>query len=267
MKDHLLSLVGELHPATYRRNIAREYLQARILAGMQRAGAMIPLAFHGGTALRFLHGIPRWSEDLDFTLEHTREAYDFRTLLSSLAAGLGREGYQIQVQVNDQKTVNSAFLRFPGLPQELGFSHRRQEILKIKIEVDTRPPAGAGLETTVVRRQAILHLQHHDRSSLLAGKLHALLQRPYLKGRDVFDLIWYLSDPGWPAPNLVMLNNALRQSGHAGSDLTLSTWRGTVRERVSALDWAKVRADVSPFIEASFDIDLLTREVLLSLLH
>jgi hypothetical protein len=50
-------------------NLAREYLQARTLLALQQAGAMIPMAFQGGTALRFLFGLPRFSEDLDFALE------------------------------------------------------------------------------------------------------------------------------------------------------------------------------------------------------
>ena len=82
-------------------------------------------------------------------------------------------------------------------------------MLMVKVEVDTKPPAGAVVTTSVVRRHIMLHIQHHDRASLLAGKLHAVLQRPYLKGRDVYDTLWYLSDPTWPAPNFTMLNNAL----------------------------------------------------------
>jgi len=76
-----------------------------------------------------------------------------------------------------------------------------------------RKAANAVLATTVIRRHVVLQLQHHDRASLLAGKLHAILQRPYLKGRDLYDLAWYLSDREWPAPNLEYLNNALLQTG------------------------------------------------------
>jgi hypothetical protein len=88
--------------------------------------------------------------------------------------------------------------------------------LAVKIEVDTHPPQGAGLETSLVRLHVLLNLNHHDKASLLAGKLHDLLQRPYLKGRDLYDLIWYLSARDWPAPNLTLLNNALTQTGWAG---------------------------------------------------
>ena len=66
----------------------------------------------------------------------------------------------------------------------------------------------------------MLRLFHHDRASLLAGKLHAILKRPYTKGRDLYDLIWYLSDPDWPLPNLTLLNSALRQTDRDSEELT-----------------------------------------------
>jgi hypothetical protein len=139
-------------------------------------------------------------------------------------------------------------------------------VLAVKVEVDTRPPAGADLATTVIRRHVLLHLQHHDRATLLAGKLHALLQRDYVKGRDLYDLVWYLSDPDWPPPNLTLLNNALQQTGWTGALLTRANWRAVVREHVAGLDWARVVADVRPFLERKADIELLTRETTLKLL-
>lgn len=70
---------------------------------------------------------------------------------------------------------NKAFIRFPGLEHELGLSHRAEKALSVKVEVDTRPPAGAGLEVTTVRRHATLRLAHYDKPSLLADKVAALL--------------------------------------------------------------------------------------------
>jgi predicted nucleotidyltransferase component of viral defense system len=258
MKDHLAELVRASPTATQGRKVTREYLQARILGGLQRAGAMIPLAFHRGTALRFLYGSARYSEDLDFALEQATEQYDLRAYLRAVQRAFTAEGYAVELKVNDRKVVHSAFIRFPGLLHELGLSPRREEVVAVKIEVDTRPPAGAVLATTVVRRYVTLQLQHHDRASLLAGKLHAILQRPYLKGRDVYDLMWYLSDADWPAPNLRLLNNALRQTGWTGADLTGSTWRDAVRSRLRTLAWERVVADVRPLLELGADPGLLT---------
>ncbi len=267
MKDYLANLIRTSPTPAQGRNIAREYLQARILGALQRAGAMIPLAFHGGTLLRFLYSIPRYSEDMDFALEHDAARYDFRAYLETIRSELAAEGYPVELKVNDRKVVHSAFVRFPGLPYELNLSAQRGEVLAVKLEVDTRPPAGAVLATSVVRRYVVLQLQHHDPASLLAGKLHAILQRAYAKGRDVFDLMWYLSDPHWPAPNLTMLNNALQQSGWTGAPLEPDTWRAAVRERLQALDWRQVMQDVQPFLEPIADPALLTRENVLRLLE
>jgi hypothetical protein len=159
--------------------------------------------------------------------------------------------------------VHSAFVRLPGLLYELGLSPHRTEVLAVTLEVDTNPPAGAVLATTVVRRYVTLQIQHHDRASLLAGKLHAILERSYLKGRDIYDLLWYLGDPAWPAPNLVLLNNALRQTGWGEGLLTENTWRPMLRERLEALDWQQVAADAGSFLAPGTDPELLTLENLL----
>ena len=267
MKEYLAQLVRASPTPAHGRNATREYLQARILAALQRAGAMIPLAFHGGTALRFLYSSQRYSEDLDFALERVKDQYDFRAYLKAIRSVLTAEGYAVELKVSDQKVVHSAFVRFSGLLNELGLSPFRDEVLAVKIEVDTNPPAGAGLATTVIRRHVPLQLQHHDRASLLAGKLHAILQRPYTKGRDVYDLLWYLSDPGWPGPNLALLNNALRQTGWPGPEFTEGTWREVVRERLRALAWDQVAADVRPFLEPGADAGLMTLENVLRVIE
>ena len=260
MKEYLAELARGAPTAVHARNIVREYLQARILGALQRAGTMLPLAFHGGTALRFLYATARYSEDLDFALERPKRPYDLHAYLGSVQADFTVEGYGLQIKVSDKRAVHSAFVRFPGLLQELDLSAHRAEVLAVKIEVDTNPPPGAGLATTVVRRHVVLQLQHHDRASLLAGKLHALLQRPYVKGRDLYDLLWYLSDPQWPAPNLVLLNNALTQTGWTGGSLTERNWRKVVRDRLRGVAWDRAVADVRPFLDPSADPHLLTSE-------
>lgn len=267
MKEYLGRIVRAAPTPVQGRNVAREYLQARILGGLQKAGAMVPLAFHGGTALRFLFDTARYSEDLDFALEQDEGDYDFRAYLQAIRSTFVAEGYQVELRVSDQKTVHAAFVRFRGLPHELGLSPHEDEVLAVKIEVDTDPPAGAGLMTSVVRRYVMLQLYHHDRASLLAGKLHALLQRPYTKGRDLYDLMWYLSDPGWPMPNLSLLNNALQQTGWMGEVLTGENWRRTVRDRLAGVDWEAAVADVQPYLTADSDPALFRLENLMRVLR
>jgi predicted nucleotidyltransferase component of viral defense system len=266
MKDYLAELVHASPTPAQARNVAREYLQARILGALQRAGAMIPLAFHGGAALRFLYASARYSEDLDFALEKDTSRYDLRAYLQAIRAELAAEGYPVELKVNNKKVVHSAFVRLPGLPYELGLSPHQSEVLAVKIEVDTNPPAGAGLTTSIVRRHITLQLQHHDRASLLAGKLHAILQRAYVKGRDLYDLLWYLGDPDWPMPNLALLNNALQKTGWTGKGLTEDNWRAAVRKRLQTIAWKQAIDDVRPFLDPSADPNLLTYENLMRVL-
>lgn len=117
-----------------------------------------------------------------------------------------------------------------------------------------------------MRRHVTLHLQHHDRASLLAGKLHALLCRPYTKGRDVYDLAWYLTDRAWPEPNLELLNHAMRQTSPELPLLRPDTWRQVVACKLRGLDWDVVRGDVRPFLEDPREVDLLARDHLARLL-
>ena len=266
MKTYLKRLAEQADSKIQAGNVAREYLQARILEYLQNSGGMIPLAFHGGTALRFLYDLPRFSEDLDFALERPENGFDLWKFLEKIQRGFEKENYTVQLKMSTKKVVHSAFVRFPGLLYELGLSGQRNQVLSIKLEVDTNPPAGAGLETTVVRRHVILRLQHHDRASLLAGKLHALLQRDYVKGRDIYDLFWYLSNRRWPEPNLVLLNNALDQSGWNNGKLSKDTWRNVVRQKINTMAWERVMDDVAPFLENEAELQLLTRENLLDLL-
>lgn len=266
MKEYLKELVRGSRDPDHAKNLAREYLQQRMLGCIQRAGGMIPLAFHGGTALRLLYLIPRYSEDLDFSLERDQDRFDFRALVRTVQSELRAEGYDPVTGISERGAVNGAFVRFAGILFELGISPRREQVLSIKIEVDTRPPEGVVLSTTLVRRHVTLQIQHHDPASLLAGKLHAVLQRAYTKGRDLFDLFWYLSNPDWPEPNLILLNNALAQTGWTGDVLTGSNWRTVVERRLDRLDFTRALEDVSPFLEPGAGDDLLTRENLSRLL-
>lgn len=266
MKEHLKALLGASPPLPAR-NLAREYLQSRIVAAMQSAGAMNALAFQGGTCLRFLFSLPRYSEDLDFALEGDRQRYSLPRYLRAVRATLAREDYRVELRVREHRAVHSGWVRFPGLLRELGLSPLAEQVLAIKVEVDTKPPPNAATEVRLVRRHVTLRLFHHDRASLLAGKLHAVLQRGYTKGRDLYDLIWYLSDPDWPVPNLPMLNAALQQSGWRGEPLTDESWRPTLRQHIRTLDWQSAANDVRPFLEEPEDAKLVALDTAIRLLQ
>ena len=266
MKEYLRQLAAQANNDLARGCLVREYLQARVLESLQDEGAFLRRAFVGGTALRFLFSIPRFSEELDFSLVTPGDDAGFKSALTQVKRALERESYRAEVKVSEQKTVASAWVNFPGLPRELGLSPHASQTLSIKVELDKNPPPGARIETSVVRRHVTLHLCHYDKASLFAGKLHAVFSRPWTKGRDLYDLVWYLADRSWPAPNLSLLNAALAQTGWKGAIMTATNWRGELRRRMKTLDWDRARADVRPFLERERDIDLLTKETLSSLL-
>ncbi len=262
MKEILLSLAAEQPNPFLKRSVAREYLQARTLLALQDSGAFANWAFVGGTALRFLFQLPRYSEDLDFSLRESGQPARFESHLRSVRFDLSAEGYDVEVKARQGTAVAAAFIKFKGLLHEIGVSPHADEVLSVKVEIDTRPPAGAGLETRVIRRYVMLNLLHHDRASLFAGKLHAVLSRKYTKGRDLYDLAWYLSDPEWPEPNLTLLANALRQTGWKGKTPDAENWRDLLWRKFEQTDWKRAVADVAPFLERRQDQNLVSLDTL-----
>ncbi|MEN8126941.1 MAG: nucleotidyl transferase AbiEii/AbiGii toxin family protein [Planctomycetota bacterium] len=267
MKDYLKQQIENIQDNNAARCIVREYLQARTLECLQESGGFVNWAFVGGTALRFLFSMPRFSEDLDFSIREPQAEDNFLDTMKKIKNGFLAENYEVEIKAKAAKTVCAAFIKFRGLLYELGLSPLSSETISIKVEIDTNPPAGAKLETSIVRRHCLLNLQHYDKSSLLAGKLHALATRKYTKGRDVYDLMWYLSDRTWPEPNLVLLNNALQQTGWPGPEFTQDNWRRQITERLAEFDWDKIIADVKPFIEKQNDLQMLTQDNLIKLLN
>ena len=99
----------------------------------------------------------------------------------------------------------------------------------------------------------------------MAGKLHALLTRRYAKGRDWYDLMWYLSQRPPVAPNLTLLQNALDQTQGAKT-VDAGRWMEAVRGRLLAMNMKAIFEDVAAFLERPQDAALMTRENLLGLL-
>jgi len=247
MKEQLLNIISPVVEPKMKINIMREYLQVYVLRTMFEKGHFSQVAFVGGTALRFIFNIPRFSEDLGFSLAN-KEGYDFQKILNEIKQSLNDANYSVSFKFKAEKTVNTAFLKFPELMHMAGLTHRKDQNLTIKLDVDTNPPKGGVLTTTLVNKYFPITFTHYDQPSLFAGKLHAIFTRPYVKGRDYFDLIWLLSRNRDLQPNLNLLNNALEQTGNS-LRVTLDNWRSKVLERVESADWSKIVADVAAFTE------------------
>jgi predicted nucleotidyltransferase component of viral defense system len=267
MKEYIKQIISEAADSLQAKNLVREYLQARILQFLQERGAFRDWIFHGGTALHFLYHLPRYSEDLDFALKLSDKSFDFKEIVSKIGLWFEAEAYQVNLKIGIDKTVKSVFISFPGLLYELGLSVRQAETFFVKIELDSNPPSGAKTETSVIRRHIILNILHYDKASLLSGKLHALLTRPYIKGRDLYDIFWYLSDLSWPKPNIKFLKSALIQTGWDGPEVSQKNWPLILAEKLDAIDWRRVVEDVRPFLEKASEIKMMTKENVLKLLH
>ena len=238
MKDFCLELASKQAGFNAKLNIMREYLQSYALRTLQDDGAFRSMAFVGGTALRFLHALPRFSEDLDFSLEGKKNTRPFPVIIKKIKEEFILAGYDVTVTYNDEKTVQHAFLKFEGLMHEAGISPHKDQRLSIKIEIDTRPPEGAIMETKIVNKYFPLSFLSYDLSSLFAGKFHALLSRKYTKGRDFFDIVYLMSKT---EPDLEFLKVRM----NIGSKKELLA---RLKTRMKELDLKLLARDVEPFL-------------------
>lgn len=266
MKDYVLNLASKKTGYNAKLNVMREYLQAYLLRIFHEQGLFRTTAFVGGTALRFLYDLPRFSEDLDFSLGKSAKNYSFVNLIKKVKEEFVLAGYDVSVSYNDKKIVQHAFIKFQGLMHEAGISPMKSQNFSIKIEIDTNPPAGAVLTTAVVNKHFPISFLTYDTSSLFAGKIHAIMSRKYTKGRDFFDLGWYLSKWKELSPNFTLLKNAFLQDGLKTGLPTAGTWRKCLYDVTSKTDWLKVTKDVSSFLENESDLKIFTKPNVLNLI-
>jgi len=265
VKEEAINLAKNIADPGQRLNVLREYLQALVLRSLHESEAFQCIAFVGGTALRFLYGLPRFSEDLDFSLDSSA-GYAPENWMSKTKRDLQLAGLDAAVTLNDRKTVHVAWIKIAGVLKAVGLTGMAEQKLSIKLEIDTRPPAGAETRNQVIERHRMFVVRCYDLPSLMAGKLHALITRKYPKGRDWYDFIWYRAQRPQPKSNLVLLQNALDQTQGAVV-FDSSKWEGYVREKIATLDIGKIREDVQPFLERQEDAALITRDNLEAVLR
>ncbi len=264
MKDEALAIAGDASDPAQKLNLLREYIQVLTLRSLHESEAFVSLAFVGGTALRFVFSLPRFSEDLDFSVEKP-EAYEPEVWLKKLKRDLSLSGFDASVSWNTRKSVHTAWVRVAGLLKDAGLAGMSEQKLSIKLDVDTRPPPGSTSERRVITRHMVFSIQHYDLASLMAGKIHALVARRYAKGRDWYDLIWYRGHRPPQETNLVLLQNALDQTEGKGVH-DADDWKQDTIKKIKALDCKKLAEDVRPFLERPADSALITTENLCSAL-
>lgn len=234
-------------------NALREVMQEIALAGLQRAGFFEKAAFYGGTCLRIFHGLPRYSEDLDFSLLAPDKDFRLSPYFDKLIDEFAALGFEVEIS-EKLKTADtdiaSAFLKKSASRYDI--SVRSQKTLKIKFEVDTDPPLGFEAEQKLLLQPYSLYVNCFSLPDLFAGKVHALLFRQWknrIKGRDWYDFEWYVRKG--VSLNRQHLSIRATQSGHwPEAALTATQLAGLLHDRIEMIDLDSARADVDRFIKS-----------------
>ena len=256
------------------KNALKEIIQEVALCGLARGDFFKEAAFYGGTALRIFYGLDRFSEDMDFSLCNPDPAFSLSKYFTFLEEELAAAGFLLTVEQKTktkESAVQSAFIKgetliqllkiVPSQPLVAGLQSGEQ--IKIKFEIDTNPPPLASYETKYALLPIPYAVKMYDEASLFAGKLHAVLCRAWknrVKGRDFYDLVWYLSRG--TKPNLPHLQKRLEQSKkwNPGETLTLPVLKELLCERFKEIDFEAAKKDVRPFIQDERKLDLWSAE-------
>ena len=251
-------------------NALREILQQVGLLGLWRSKFFEHAAFYGGTALRVLYGLNRYSEDLDFSLLKPDASFSLGPYGDALRREIGSFGFHVEFESRPKTKagpIESAFLKANTYkllivieaPDELLRDLHPAKNLKIRLEVDTDPPGGFQTETQYLLLPIPFPVRVYCLPDLLAGKLHAILCRKWktrVKGRDWYDLVWYAGRH--PEVRISHLASRMRQSGDYREDgpLTPETLQNLLEQAVDTLDVDKARREVAPFIKDRGTLDV-----------
>jgi len=244
-------------------NHLREFLQILILKIIYDTGYFKNLSFAGGTALRILYDLRRFSEDLDFSL-FKKAHFDFEVFAGRLKNQLELYGLEIELKTGESNIVKTIDIRFKNILMPLTLSSHKGEKLFVRIEIDSNPPRGAKTEISLINRTYVFTVTHLDLPSLYATKLHACFFRGFVKGRDFYDLLWYLGKK--TKPNLKLFRSAIRQTHPEYPLVTERNFKEFMRKELEKIDFKKARQDVSRFIEDKEELRLIERDVFLKIL-
>lgn len=243
----------------------QEVMQQIALAGLHRGGFFRHAAFYGGTCLRIFYQLPRFSEDMDFSLVEKREDVHLENFFQSIVDEFRLSGREVEIVKKDKKVFNrveSAFLKDNTEAYDIKF--RAQKRIKVKIELDTDPPLLFNTEQKLLLRPYSFMTRCFTLPDLFAGKMHALLYRTWknrVKGRDWYDFEWYVRH------NVPLDFTHLRSriQDFNGEDVDKSTFMELLRAKLSSTSIEMVRRDVLPYVINPQELDIWTNEYFLQL--
>ena len=245
----------------------QEICQKIALAGLHRGGFFDHAAFYGGTCLRLFYGLPRFSEDLDFSLTEKRDDIHLENYFDAIKEEFHISGFDVTITKKEKKAfgkVESAFLKENTEAYDIKFQTKKT--VKVKIELDTDPPLLFNTEQKLLAQPYSFMVRCFTLPDLYAGKMHALVYRAWqrrVKGRDWFDFEWYVRH-SIPL-DFKHLQERIREFN--GSDASLEDFMALLRDKISDTDIDNVRRDVLPFIapDQSKSLDLWSTDYFLNL--
>lgn len=265
MHEAVTRMLAKYQPKSFDDSVMalREIIQEVALLGLWRAKFFEHAAFYGGTALRILYGLDRFSEDLDFSLLAPSSDFNLARYTASLEEELLAFGFNVRVEMVDkavESAVQSAFLKANTRSELLVIEAGEEifgqvapgQVLKVKIEVDTDPPPGFTIQTRYLLQPIPFAVRSYSLPDLFAGKMHEILFRKWknrVKGRDWYDFVWYAANH--PHLNLAHLEQRMRQAGHwiGESALLPAAFSDLLFDTIGRLDVNQARKDVAQFVK------------------
>lgn len=246
-------------------NALKEIIQEIALQGLWRAKFFEKAAFYGGTALRILYGLDRFSEDLDFSLLTPTPDFTLSQYNKAVQFELESLGFEVSVATKtktEESAVQSAFIKANTTQFDYLIKYQKRgpfKTLKIKFEIDTDPPPFFETESKLILHPSEFYVRAYTLPHLFSGKLHALLCRKWgnrVKGRDWYDFIWFVKQG--VRPDLNHLNARLWQTGHLSADkhLTIDQLQDLLKIRIKDLDVELAKMDIRPFLNNPSRLDI-----------
>jgi predicted nucleotidyltransferase component of viral defense system len=244
-------------------NALKEIIQEIVLLGLWRTKFFEKGAFYGGTALRILYGLDRFSENLDFSLLEPDDNLEIMPYLKGIQTELESFGMSATIQKTEktkQSSIESGFIKTNTLENLLLFQapksilnriHKNQ-LIKIRMELDTDPPLSFETEAKYLLQPIPFSVKTYKLPFLFAGKCHAVLCRQWqkrVKGRDWYDLVWFIGN-NTPL-SIKHLEKRMQQTNHLNinESLTEDRFVDLFHQKIESVDFKQAGKDVEPFLK------------------
>lgn len=242
----------------------KEIFQEFVLHGLFKGGFFDKGIFYGGTALRILHGLDRFSEDLDFTLEEPNENFfwvDYRKHIVKIFESCGIHENSIFFGDERGNNIKTTWLKIPYSAINVAINDPEfllnppNKFARVRIEIDPNPSGFYSTEVKQLNVPPTIPIKTYTRENLFAGKLHAVLCRKWgriapgrNKGRDLWDFLWFL-ERNIPV-NVIYLKEKMVQTGdfQKNKQLNEQIIKNLLEDKFNEINFEHSKADIKPFI-------------------